>query len=207
MTKAGAVPQNLISEPERLRRLDEIIDTALQTNGGPRSWKLWKQSSAEELRQLVRRAPRVQLGSLSLEGDLHAAYEIRMPIPRWPRNGQLVVGNSATFHLVYRDEWRTTCPRGWDPIGLLCPPDVFHPNARPSLRSALCLGRLPAGVSPKELVLLGYLAGTLQSVQLAEDDPHGVLNIQACEFFRCHPEFRPLTWAGLCEDWQPEGGI
>jgi hypothetical protein len=196
-----------MDKPDRLRRLDEVIDKALQTNGGPRSWKLWKQASIEDLRQLLRRAPRVHLLALNLEGDLHAAYQIDMPIPRWPHNGQLVVGHSATFHLAYHDEWRTVPPKGWEPVGIFAPPDIFHPDARPSLRGALCLGRLPAGVSPKELLLLSYLAGTMQTVQLAEDDPEGVLNVQACEFFRCHPEYLPLTWAGLCEEWQPEGGV
>ena len=73
----------------------------------------------------------------------------------------------------------------------------------PSLQGAICLGTLPAGVALKELVLLGYYALSLQDRVLDETDPHGVLNIPACEFYRNHPEYLPLTHAGLADPWQP----
>lgn len=194
------------NEPASPPAIDKLLADADRYNGGPRDWRFWKQQGVEELLELVRRAPRVEVLGLDMSGDLQVAYRIQMPIPRCPVGGQLVVGTAALYHLVYRDEWRTIAPKGWEPVGIVTPVDIFHPNAKPSLRGALCLGRLSAGITPKELVLLSYLAGSLQNVQLAEDDPEGVLNAAACEFFRCNPGHLPLTRTGLCEDWEPDGG-
>ena len=205
MTTPSELQKPPSKEAARWTHINQLLGEAERHNGGPRDWRLWKRQGVEELLDLVHRAPRLDVLAVDMSADLHVAYHIDMPIPRWPSDGQLVVGRGATFHLVYRDEWRTMAPQGWEPVGIVTPVDIFHPNAKPSLRGALCLGRLSAGIAPKELVLLGYLAGSLQTVQLAEDDPEGVLNAAACEFFRCHPQHLPLTWTGLCEDWEPEG--
>ena len=198
-------PRTSSMEVDRLKQVEQLFDEAARRNGGPRGWRMWKRSGVEELLTFVRRAPRVELLAADMSADLHLAYHIRMPIPRQPCNGDLTVGTGATFHLVYRDEWRTLAPKGWQPVGVVHPEDIFHPNAKPSLRGALCLGKLPAGISPKELLMLSYFAGSLQTVQLAEDDPEGVLNKEASEFFRCNPQHLPLTSTGLGEDWEPKG--
>jgi hypothetical protein len=52
-------------------------------------------------------------------------------------------------------------------------------------------------------VLLGYYLASLQDYTLDERDPHGVLNAAACEYYRCHPEYLPLTRAGLFDPWNP----
>ena len=85
------------------------------------------------------------------------------------------------------------------------PLDIFHPNSRPALKGALCFGpRLPPAIAPTELVLLGYYLVSLQDAALDEHDPDGVLNPMACEFFRCHPRYLPLTRAGLFDPWTPQ---
>jgi hypothetical protein len=147
----------------------------------------------------------MELLEVNLFGDLDVVYRIEMPVPRWPQQNQLVIGDHAVFHLVYQDEWRETPPPGWFPVGVFDPLDIFHSNARPALRGALCLGRLSAGIAPKELVLLGYYLLSLQDYSLDETDADGVLNLEACEFYRCHREYLPLTRAGLFDDWKPDG--
>jgi hypothetical protein len=194
------------AEAKRLNRANRLFARAVERNAGPRQWKLWKQSGVEEMLDFVHRASRVHLLSLDLRGDLELAYHIRMPIPRRPHGERLVVGHGVTFHLVFREEWTEFAPKGWEPVGIVDPRDVFHPNVNPLMKGALCLGALPAGIPPKELIQLSYFAGTMQNIQLAEDDPAGVLNPLACEFFRCHHDCWPLTRVGLCEAWEPEGG-
>lgn len=195
------------SEPAsdaRLQKHANLVAAALSGNQGDRSFRLWKESSVNDIAQLARRSERMELLEIDLSGDLNVVYQIQMPIPCWPREDELKIDVSAVFHLNYRDQWRTEPPAGWEPVGLLNPLDIFHPNSRPALKGALCLGRLPAGVAPVELILMAYFLGTLQDYTLDEQDPDGVLNPHACEWFRCHPQYLPLTHAGLFDSWSPE---
>jgi hypothetical protein len=182
----------------------ELYAAALACNGGDRSFKQWKAASMAEVVDQANRSPRMELLDINLHGDMNIVYRIKMPVPRWPRDNELVIGESAVFHLVYREAWRTEPPAGWEPVGLFEPLDIFHPNSRPALKGALCLGRLPAGVAPTELILLGYYLVSLQDYTLDEQDPDGVLNPQACEWYRCHSHYLPLTRAGLFDPWAPE---
>lgn len=196
----------------------EILARAREKNTGKRPWQVWKSVEAEDVvnlfdqvnQQALAKAgedsgqqPRVQLLDLNFSGDLNLVYGVRMPVPLWPVDGKLQLGSSAVFHLQFREEWRWEAPAGWEPLGLFNPQGPFHPNMAPAMRGAICLGTLPPGVSLKELVLLGYYALSLQSAVLDESDPHGVLNPQACEYYRNHPEYLPLTHAGLADPWQP----
>lgn len=189
---------------ERLQRHEALYDRAVGAVGGNRAWKNWKIASLDEIMALLRRALRIELLHVDLQGDFELSYKIRMPVPRQPRDGRLVVGDEAVFHLIYLDEWRSEPPPGALPLGLLYPLDVFAPAARPAMRSVLCFGKhLPVGIPPKELMLLGYYLVSLQVVRFDETDPAGLFNFEACEFFRNHPECVPLTKAGLYEDWNP----
>jgi hypothetical protein len=189
---------------QRIKKHTELCAAALALNGGDRSFKQWKAASLAEVVEQANRSPRMELLSVSLHGDMNIVYRIAMPVPRWPSGNELVIGESAVFHLTYRDQWRTEPPAGWEPVGLLEPIDIFHANSRPALKGALCLGRLPAGIAPTELILLGYYLVSLQDYTLDEQDPDGVLNPQACEWYRCHSQYLPLTRAGLFDPWTPE---
>lgn len=186
----------------RVRRHEKLLDEALAGNQGPRAWRGWKATAARELVQLAdAAAARMELKALSLTGELTSEFSIDMPVPCWPIEGQPRIADRARFQLRYEDAWRWESPAGWAPLGLLEPVDPYHPNCRPALRGAICLGDLPPNVKPKELVLLGYYTLTLQAVLLDETDPNGVMNSAASEYFRHHPEFMPLTEAGLLEDY------
>jgi hypothetical protein len=187
----------------RWERIQRLSERALAANGGTRSFARWKAGALEEVLDTVKRAARVDLLNVDFTGDFDLLYRVRMPVPRTPVGDQLVVGSAVMFHLVYCDEWRYEAPPGWLPLGIFEPVDIFHPNSRPSLRGALCLGDIAANTSPRELMLAGYYLGCLQDYTLDERDPHGVLNSAACEYFRCHSEYLPLTSAGLFDDWQP----
>jgi hypothetical protein len=180
-------------------RHQALLTRALAANTGGRAWREWKAASANDVIQLATQAPRVEVLELSLEDDLNLIYRVHMPVPRWPAGDRLVLADCAIFHLHYQESWRWESPAGWAPLGLLQPQDVFHPNMRPALRGAICLGHLPPATSAKEIMLLGYYAVSLQDRVLDETDPNGVLNPAACEYYRQHPEYLPLTRAGFLD--------
>lgn len=192
-----------------------MLEEAKAHNSGARDWRDWKTAAAAEVIKLADQAARMEILSVGLDGDLHIVYALDMPVPCQPRKGKLAVGRRAVFDLVYQEAWRRETPPSVLPMGMLEPFDVFHPNCRPGIiplrmpgggfmpmpRAALCLGRIPAGTAPKELVLMGYYALSLQDLVLDELDPAGVLNPDACQFYRDHPEHLPLTQAGLLDPW------
>lgn len=193
--------QNDPSQPaiDRDERHGRLLQRALQRNGGARDWQWWKKSSAEEFMAMAGKSPRMNVLELSLEGDLDIAYRIEMPVPRWPLDGRLRIGDHAVFHLHYEEAWRWEPLPGWAPVGLFYPLDIYHPNCRPHFRGAICLGVVPPSTKPTELALLGFYTVCLQTVSLDETDPLGVLNSDACRFYRDHPEYVPLSRAGLFE--------
>jgi hypothetical protein len=189
-------------EQDRAQRHETVRQQALASNRGGRDWRQWKEAGLADFFKLAEQTERLEVLQASLEGDFHVVYGVRMPVPCWPLDGRLVIADGAIFDLHYLEEWRWRSPPGWAPLGLWRPQDPFHPNCRPNLRGAICLGTLPAGVRVRELILLGYYTLTLQNRVLDETDPHGVLNPMACEFYRNHPEYLPLTRAGLLDPWE-----
>ena len=154
---------------------------------------------------MTQRTSRLDLLQANLEGDFELYFGIAMPVPRWPSGDRLILGDGVIFHLVYQDAWR----RSRRPAGGRW---AWLHRRTSSIRmpapacAALCLGQLSPGIPPKELIFLGYYLVSLQDYTLDERDPHGVLNLAACEFYRCHPQYLPLTRAGLFDPWSPAGG-
>ncbi len=191
-------PNGLPCDAKR-RQLDAALTAALARNGGGRAWREWKRKSLESLLDLMARSPRMDLLQMSLEGDLEVVFEIRCPVPRWPQGDRLVIGDRVVCQLQYQEQWRFEAPAGWAPSGILWPHDHFASNMRPHIRGLLCLGGLPPNTPPKQIALAAYDALTLQSINTDETDPAGVLNPAASDFFRRHPQYLPLTRAGLLD--------
>jgi hypothetical protein len=203
-------PMTVFDSGARRQRLNAILAWVTAHNGGGRAWRQWKKVAAERLVDLIGNSPRMELFELNLEGDLEAVFEIRCPVPRRPENDRLVIGNRAVCYLLFQDRWRFESPPGWALFGVLSPDDLFHSNlndARPQWRGALCLGGLPPNTQPTQILLAAYDALTLQAINIDETDPAGVLNPEASEFYRRHPEYLPLTRAGLLDpvDLDPKG--
>lgn len=173
-----------------------LLEGALKRNLGDRAWSHWKAEEAAALVDLADHAPRMRMLELNLEGDMAAVFHMTMPVPREPVDGKLQIGDHALLALRYEECWRWKPPPGWAMLGLLHPSDAYFPNQSPQLRS-ICLGDLPTGIPPREIALLGFYAVTLQNYMLDETDPHGVLNVKACHYFRAHPEWLPLTRDGF----------
>ncbi|NOX56211.1 MAG: hypothetical protein GXP27_17565 [Planctomycetes bacterium] len=186
------------------QELRQILAKAEANNTGTRAWRGFKLEQGRQLLELAARSPRMHVLDLSFDGDFNAVYTIRMPVPRWPVGERLRIGSECVFHVRYEEHWRWEAPPGWGPVGIVAPEDVFAPNLAPALRGAICLGRLPPGITVKDCTLLSYYVISMQQYSIDENDPLGVLNPIACEFFRRHPEYLPLTHAGLFEPWEPE---
>ena len=207
MTTSEAASHGDIASQTKRQAVDAMLTQALARNGGGRAWREWKRKSIQPVLDLIARSPRMDLMELSLEGDLQAVFNIRCPVPRWPKDGRLVIGDRVVCHLLYQDQWRFESPPGWAPIGILWPHDLFHSNMLPHVRGALCLGGLPPNSQPLQIVLAAFDALTLQSINTDETDPQGILNPAASEFYRRHSaEYLPLTRAGLLDpvDLDPE---
>lgn len=189
---------------DREALLHALVGDARSRVGGSFDWREWKKSEATSLLELALKAPRLTLESLDLRGDVNMVYTIAMPAPRWPTPEGLPLANQAVFHLHYQEAWRWESPEGWMPLGILEPFDIFHPNCRPApgLRGAICLGKLLPATQLREIVLLGYYAVSTQLCGVDENSPQGILNPFACEYYREHPEHRPLTRAGLLDSWE-----
>lgn len=181
---------------------EEILADALRNNAGTASWKRWKAHSAQDIVALANEAPRMTLLDLSIAGDFKLAYHIHMPVPVRNGDSELRVVDGAVFCMRYLDEWRTEPPPPYAILGALHPHGLFHPNVRRGPISTICVGDVPAGVMPREIVLLGYYALSNQQLTIDETDPQGVLMFEACDFYRNHPEYVPLTRAGLTEPWE-----
>lgn len=177
----------------------ELQAHALQHNTGDRRWRSWKQVQLQELVELALQTDRVRLIDVKLEGDFNALVWLQAPVPRWPMEGRLRITDHAVLHLNYQSPWLVEPPPGWMPVGVMEPFDVYLPNAAPAPRGALCLGSIPPACPVRELLYLAYLAVTLQTATL--DETEGVLNAHACEFFRDHLHFMPLTRTSVLEPW------
>jgi hypothetical protein len=193
----------MITESSNSALAADMLERALAGNAGRREWREFKAEQARELFDLFAQSPRVTPLGLDLSIDFGALYSIAMPVPCRPQGDQLRIANRAVFHLRYAEEWRWQPPAGFEPLGVLDPIDLFGPNMIAAPQGGVCLGRIPPGITVRELALLGYFAVTLQTYQLNEIDPQGILNPAACEYFRLHQEWLPLTRAGLFDEWTP----
>jgi hypothetical protein len=175
----------------RLRRLEQ----ALKQSGGDAPFRHRKACEAHELLALETVAPpgRLAVLTLDLRLDFRAMLVLEVPVPRRPGpDGALRLAGRAVVGLVYRREAAFQALPGLEFLQILEPLDVFHPQAAPDGR--FCLGpSLPAGIRVVNIVALAYAALAMQTVQLDQYDPAGLLDPEAADFFQSHPGSLPLT--------------
>ena len=195
---SGNQPSQAVRAATQQNRLDE----ALRRNGGGRAWRAWKAGQLEEvMKDLAFASPRIELLHIEIAGDLELVYGVEMPVPLAPCSGVLQLANAAVFRLAFRESWTWESPPGWGPLAVLAPQPIWHPNVAPDLKGVMCLGALPPNTNLKEIILLGYYTLTLQEMTINEMDPAGVLNSDACDYYRSHPQCLPLCGEGLLEPW------
>ena len=88
-------------------------------------------------------------------------------------------------------------------------PVLVHGGGKPIDRAMAAAGLTPRKVLGRRYTdddtLAIVVRVLLQDINLDETDTHGVFNVAACEYYRSHPEYLPLTRAGLYEPWTPDG--
>jgi hypothetical protein len=139
---------------------------------------------------------RLQVAMIEAPDDLRAVVFMGVPVPCMPAGGDsLEIAPRAVFGLTYPRAALLGPMPGTSFIEILSPQWVWHPNVGgPGQR--LCLGlSLPAGIRVTDLLFMAYAALSMQTVQLDEQDPAGVLNPQACLWWQMNRHRVPLSRA------------
>jgi hypothetical protein len=190
-------------------RHEEMFSRADARCGGNAVWRQRKRREFREFLALAQVSSRIKLMMADLSAAFRIMFELRAPVPTMPTPGaSLEVVNRALIGLTYREEALRLPQPGYAFVGIHLPNHVWLPNVAPSdpaftklgSGQALCLGaELPAGMPVKELVLQTFAALTLQSIQLDERDPAGIMNPPAAKWYLQNRERIPLTREGFLE--------
>lgn len=186
---------------ERVRRL--LLEAALRHNGGDAAWRNRKHAEARDVLALSQIAPpgRFQVRWIDVTDELRILLSLGVPVARRPdANNQLRLADQAVLGLTYPREVLGRALPGTAFFDLLEPRDAWHANVGPvppiflEHRQVLCLGdRLPAGVGCADLILLAYGALSMQTIQIDETSPAGILNIEAARWWQQNLHRVPLT--------------
>lgn len=169
---------------------------------GPLHWRRRMEHELRRLLALVLIAPRLRVLALELRTSLKALLELRTPVPCLPPRddgapgGELVVGDRVTLAVQYPERILYQPIPGTEPVDILSPPWIHHPNVAPGAAPVhpLCLGpNVPRNTPLVELVIASYAALTLQSVTIGEDDPAGVMNREAALWWQSRRDLIPLS--------------
>ncbi len=210
MTKTPTQNKQHEHRQDRNRR---VAEQALAHVSGSRGWKLYKRQSFDEFAQMAERSQRIEIIAADLSGDFDLLYAIDQPCSRAPQNGELVVGERAVFALHYEEQFTYEPAEPWIPLRVCEPRNIFHPNCNTTglwAPGSICLGSMLSTLVSApltEIVLEGYFILSLQNISLDVEDPQGILNPIAVNYFLEHPEYLPLTSAGLFDPWNGWEGV
>jgi hypothetical protein len=172
-----------------------LLGVAEKVCGGPPACRQRKLAEARELLALAQISDRLVVHWLDLSADLRAKVELRVPVACLPDpNGPLQVAPRALLGIIYPEKAAILPQPGFAFVRILAPGPVWHSNVSHDPNQVLCLGTsLPAGVPLKEIILMTYGALSLQTTQLDRQDPAGVLNPAAGDWWQHNPSLIPLT--------------
>jgi hypothetical protein len=173
-----------------------LLDQASRRCDGDPWWRQRKLLELQEILALSQIAPRGRLAIdwIDSRSDLRVLLHLKVPVPcRAGGDAELQIVGSAKLGFVYpREAVRSPLP-GWAFFQVLSPCDVWHANVGRPVPN-LCLGAsLPAGVRARSLILLAYGALSMQTVQVDEVDPAGVLNLEAALWWQRNLDKAPLS--------------
>jgi hypothetical protein len=173
----------------------EILERAIKSSSGPPAIRARKRAEAHDLLAMSQLASRLNVVELDLSCSLRAAIHLRGPVPCRPTSdGPLKIEDATILGLNYRHESFAKPTPGWGFFQLLMPRRCWHANVSSDAVQALCLGlQLPAGVRVRDLVLMAFGALSMQSVQVDEYDPAGVMNKEAAIWWQANLNLVPLT--------------
>jgi hypothetical protein len=143
-------------------------------------------------------APRMAVDFIDLRTDLRTLIQMRVPVACRTRatagHGDLVIAGAAVLGITYPREAMWQVLPGYAFVQVLSPTGLFYPNVASGHDQRLCLGaQMLAGTRLKEIVLGAYGALSMQSVQLDELDPAGVMNREAAHWWQENLDRIPLS--------------
>jgi hypothetical protein len=172
------------------------LEEATEVCRGDAVWKARKRIETYDVFQLSQLAPpgRLAIGLIDLRESMRILLLLETPVPCRPAaDGPLAVATGAVIGLTYPREALFASLPGWSFVQILEPARVWHPNVG-GPGQVLCLGtQLPAGIRTRELILMTYTALSMQSTQIDEGDPAGVLNVEAARWWQQNRGRIPLT--------------
>jgi hypothetical protein len=176
------------------------LEMAMAGADGDAAWRGRKRAEAHDLLALAQIAPpgRMEIGWMDSHGPLRALLALRVPVPCRPGpNQELKMRSHVVLGLTYRWEAVHYPLPGATFFQLLEPADVWHANVGPlggNVAQALCLGpTLPASIKCVNLVLMAYGALSMQTIQIDEKDPAGVLHVDAARWWAQNLHRIPLS--------------
>jgi hypothetical protein len=185
-----------LGEVRLSKRGRQLLDNSAKACGGSAEWRVRKLGEARDALALSQLAPhRITVQHLDLDEALRLIVAMQVPVARRPGGvGDVAVAQGALLALTYRHEAMLLPQPGFVFVQILAPRDVFHAQVGFDGVQPLCLGaQLPAGVRLSEILLMTYGALSMQTVQLDELDPAGVLHPQAARWWRQSADSIPLT--------------
>lgn len=194
------------TNPIQLSKLSEIqldpsyqrlFDDAIKTNAGNAIWRVRKKNEIHDFLALAQVSKRIRIRTIDLSVDIRILFDLYSLLPTLPQADQdLVIFDRATLGLTYTEDSVRVSKPGYSFVQILNPHHVWLPNVSNEDVGiqALCLGAtLPAAILINELVILSYLALTMQSVQLDALDAGGVMNGEAAQWWKTNQDRFPLT--------------
>lgn len=175
--------------------LQRLLDQAAELSGGPAPWRRRKLAEARDLLALTQIAGRLKPMALDLREALRAMLWMQVSLPCLAEpDGELAIADQAVLGLTYPQEALRQQLPGYAFIQVLAPDHVWHANVSAGPIRSLCLGpQLPAGIRVKELILMAYGALSMQTVQIDEQDPAGVMNADAARWWQRNLHRAPLS--------------
>ena len=186
-----------------------LLDFAHNRSGGSPAWRGRKEAEARELLALSQIAPpgRLTVQLLRLEESVRALLVMRVPVPCLPdSNNHLRIANQAVLGLTYPEEALRQRLPGVAFFQLLEPQGAWHASIDPVFQR-ICLGAsIPANTPVRNLVTMAFGALCMQTAQVDELDPAGVLNADAARWWQQNLHLAPLTKTPFLVD-EPSGSV
>jgi hypothetical protein len=173
----------------------QMLQDAELTAGGGAVWRGRKRVEAFEVLALSQITnDRLAVRYLDLTDDLRALLVLTVPVACRPdASNVLPIANHAVLGFTYPAEAMRRRLPGSAFFQILDPQGVFHPNVDTS-KQQLCLGAtILANTPARELIISAFGALSMQTVQVNEADPAGVLNVEAARWWQQNLHRTPLT--------------
>jgi hypothetical protein len=162
-----------------------------------RKWTLKKSSLLSELDECATRSP-----VLSVLVTQEFAHEVRTLV-RYQREtlvksrtGVIGLAGPVVVGIRYRERYLSEAPHPLEIATILAPLGVHHPNC--SRTGFVCLGHPTPGLSMEQILhqIWAALTFNMRTINIRRGE---VLNREAAQFVRHHPDRFPLTSKGLYE--------